>query len=80
MSSTPPKSSKRFNPAQLLWNNLIGSEDRPCIPALRLPTNRVMQRYNTLKAGQAYMNELCVLAIRSDDVVWEAMRSTRLPT
>ena len=42
---------KRHCSTNLLWKDLIGLEERLCIPVLRRPTNRVIiQRYNTLKS------------------------------
>ena len=49
-SSRKTKCTKRFTPAQLLWNDIVGSKERLCIPAIRLPTNRIiLQRYHTVK-------------------------------
>ncbi len=45
------KTYKRFSPAQMLWNELIGPQNRDCIPSNRLPSNRiVMQRFSSMKA------------------------------
>ena len=49
--STKCRSSKHC-PAQVLWNQIVGSKERVCIPSNRLPTNRViMQRFHTMKMG-----------------------------
>ena len=46
------KRSKRVNIYQNLWNDIIGIENRNCIPANKLPTNRIiMQRYHTMRNG-----------------------------
>ena len=46
----PNRSSKRLSPSQSLWNEIVGPEERRCLPAIRLPTNQiVLQRYKTIK-------------------------------
>lgn len=68
-SSQPSKcrSSKRLSPAQNLWNELVGTKLRDCIPSHRLPTNRVvMQRYRSMRTGfpqktpvRSFAGDLC---------------------
>ncbi len=66
---------KHFSPAQMLWNELIGPQNRDCIPSNRLPSNRiVMQRFSSMKALHPKNTPLCFYATTIYEevaVVWQ---------
>ena len=58
MASDPGKKSRRLSSYQEIWDIVIGQYDRKCLPANKLPTNRViMQRYQTLRLESAVPNK-----------------------
>ena len=58
MASDPGKKSRRLSSYQEIWDIVIGQYDRKCLPANKLPTNRViMQRYQTLRLESGVPNK-----------------------
>lgn len=74
------RTSKRLSPAQVLWNELIGPQTRTCIPANKLPTNRViMQRYSTMKSAHTRSTPVVFFASQLYDEVVDVWEKANIP-